>query len=60
MFLACLQASPNIVRRLTTMGLKTKDGLDIQDVWKDGVRTYLGIFVKGLPNAFLLYSPQGL
>ncbi|KAK6384742.1 hypothetical protein LTS17_002305 [Exophiala oligosperma] len=45
---------------LTTMGLKTKDGLDIQDVWKDGVRTYLGIFVKGLPNAFLLYSPQGL
>lgn len=41
------------------MGLKTKDGLDIKDLWNDGVRTYLGIFVHGLPNAFLLYSPQG-
>lgn len=41
------------------MGLKTKDGIDMKDFWKEGVRTYLGIFVNGLPNTFLLYSPQG-
>jgi hypothetical protein len=41
------------------MGLKTKDGIDMKDLWEDGVRTYLGMFVHGLPNAFLLYSPQG-
>jgi len=41
------------------MGLKSKDDVDIKDLWKDGVSTYLGIFVHGLPNAFVLYSPQG-
>ncbi|KAA8623752.1 Pyr-redox-3 multi-domain protein [Pyrenophora tritici-repentis] len=43
---------------LTTMGLQTKNGIDIQELWKDEVRTYLGVFVPGLPNAFLIYSPQ--
>jgi hypothetical protein len=40
------------------MGLKNKDGVDIKDLWKEGVRTYLGISISGFPNAFLIYSPQ--
>jgi cation diffusion facilitator CzcD-associated flavoprotein CzcO len=43
---------------LTKMGLKSKDGIDIKDVWKDGVKTYLGMMMHGFPNAFMLYSPQ--
>lgn len=43
---------------LTNMGLKSKDGVDIKDVWKDGVRTYLGMMLNGFPNAFMVYSPQ--
>ncbi|KAF2477733.1 FAD/NAD(P)-binding domain-containing protein [Lindgomyces ingoldianus] len=43
---------------LTHMGLKNKDGVDIKDVWKDGVKTYLGMMIHGFPNAFMVYSPQ--
>ncbi|EUC27099.1 hypothetical protein COCCADRAFT_10211 [Bipolaris zeicola 26-R-13] len=43
---------------LTHMGLKNKHGVDIKDIWKEGVRTYLGILMNGFPNAFVLYSPQ--
>jgi cation diffusion facilitator CzcD-associated flavoprotein CzcO len=43
---------------LTTMGLKSKDGIDIKDIWSEGVRTYLGLTIHGFPNAFMVYSPQ--
>jgi cation diffusion facilitator CzcD-associated flavoprotein CzcO len=41
------------------MGLKNKDGLDIKDVWKDGIRTYLGMTINGFPNCFMVYTPHG-
>lgn len=41
------------------MGLKNRDGLDIKDVWKDGIRTYLGMTFNGFPNAFMVYTPHG-
>jgi cation diffusion facilitator CzcD-associated flavoprotein CzcO len=44
---------------LTNMGLKNKHGIDIKDVWQDGVKTYLGMMMHGFPNAFVVYSPQG-
>ncbi|KAF2195143.1 FAD/NAD(P)-binding domain-containing protein [Zopfia rhizophila CBS 207.26] len=43
---------------LTHMGLKNKDGVDMAEVWKDGVKTYLGMMMHGFPNAFMVYSPQ--
>ena len=43
---------------LTHMGLKSKDGVDIKDIWADGVRTYLGMMIHGFPNAFMVYTPQ--
>ncbi|KAJ9494848.1 hypothetical protein H2202_009750 [Exophiala xenobiotica] len=44
---------------ITQMGLKNKDGLDIKDVWKDGIRTYLGMTMNGFPNCFMVYTPHG-
>lgn len=35
---------------LTNMGLKSKDGVDLRDLWKDGVFTYLGLTIAGFPN----------
>ncbi|KAF2743843.1 FAD/NAD(P)-binding domain-containing protein [Sporormia fimetaria CBS 119925] len=40
------------------MGLKNKDGVDIKDIWSQGVRTYLGMTMHGFPNAWMIYSPQ--
>lgn len=41
------------------MGLKNKDGVDLREVWKDGVWTYLGLTISGFPNMFMSYTPQG-
>ncbi|KAK0280507.1 hypothetical protein LTR35_008149 [Friedmanniomyces endolithicus] len=43
---------------LTQMGIKSKDGVDLKDLWKDGLNTYLGITISGFPNAFMAYTPQ--
>jgi cation diffusion facilitator CzcD-associated flavoprotein CzcO len=43
---------------LIKMGLKSKTGVDVKDVWKNGVKTYLGMMIHGFPNAFMVYSPQ--
>lgn len=45
---------------LTQMGLKNKDGVDIKDVWRDGIRTYLGMTFNGFPNCFMVYTPHGM
>lgn len=42
----------------TRMGLKNHDGIDLKDVWKEGVSTYLGLTIPSFPNVFLAYSPQ--
>ncbi|GAB7355513.1 hypothetical protein MBLNU459_g6000t1 [Dothideomycetes sp. NU459] len=43
---------------LTNMGLKNKDGVDMKEIWKDGIWTYLGMMTSGFPNMFMTYSPQ--
>jgi cation diffusion facilitator CzcD-associated flavoprotein CzcO len=43
---------------LVNMGLKSKSGVDVSEVWSDGVKTYLGVMIHGFPNAFMVYSPQ--
>ncbi|KAF1931615.1 FAD/NAD(P)-binding domain-containing protein [Didymella exigua CBS 183.55] len=34
--------------------------VEVVDLSRDGVRTYLGIMMNGFPNAFIVYSPQAL
>lgn len=43
---------------MTQMGLKNKDGVDLKDLWKEGVHSYLGITISGFPNMFMVYTPQ--
>ncbi|KAK3049957.1 hypothetical protein LTR09_008877 [Extremus antarcticus] len=43
---------------LTQMGLKSKDGVALADMWKDGLNTYLGLTISGFPNMFMAYTPQ--
>jgi hypothetical protein len=45
---------------VATMNVRSKDGVDIKDLWAGGIRTYLGLLVRGFPNCFLSYSPQGV
>lgn len=49
----------NMTGSLTSMGLRGKNGVDMQKRWKDGVRSYLGILAGGCPNMFMIYGPQG-
>jgi cation diffusion facilitator CzcD-associated flavoprotein CzcO len=34
-----------------------RGGVAISDKWKDGSRTYLGVFTRGFPNLFLMPAP---
>ncbi|KAM3422156.1 hypothetical protein BST61_g2526 [Cercospora zeina] len=43
---------------LTKLGLKNKEGVDLKDIWANGISTYLGLAISGFPNAFMAYSPQ--
>lgn len=54
----CATGFDSFTGSLCNMGLKNKDGVDIKDIWKDGVNTYMGIMMNGFPNAFMVYSPQ--
>ncbi|KAH6644051.1 hypothetical protein C7974DRAFT_439275 [Boeremia exigua] len=54
----CATGFDSFTGSLCNMGLKNKDGVDMKDVWKEGVRTYMGIMMNGFPNAFMVYSPQ--
>jgi cation diffusion facilitator CzcD-associated flavoprotein CzcO len=57
-YVICATGFDSFTGSLCNMGLTSKDGIDIKDVWKDGVRTYLGMMFNGFPNAFMVYSPQ--
>lgn len=54
----CATGFDSFTGSLTHMGLKNKDGVDIKEVWRDGVKTYLGMMMHGFPNAWMVYSPQ--
>lgn len=43
--------------RMTNMGLKSRDGVNIKDYWANGIRSYLGTTFAGYPNAFMSYTP---
>jgi len=40
------------------MGLKSKDGVDMKDVWSGQISSFLGMMIAGFPNCFMVYSPQ--
>lgn len=44
---------------MTSMGLKSINGILLEDEWKKGAQTYLGTTIAGYPNLFHLYGPHG-
>jgi len=49
-----------ITGSFTGMGLKDRQGVNLREKWKEGVKTHLGMTAPGLPNMFMVYSPQGM
>lgn len=49
-----------ITGSFTGMGLKERQGVDLREKWKEGVKTHLGMTAPSLPNMFMVYSPQGM
>ncbi|KAL3442011.1 hypothetical protein BJX65DRAFT_321794 [Aspergillus insuetus] len=43
---------------LLQLGLKDVNGVGLEERWKDGMSTYLGMAISGFPNMFLSYSLQ--
>jgi cation diffusion facilitator CzcD-associated flavoprotein CzcO/acetyl esterase/lipase len=43
---------------LLRMGIVGRDGLTLEEAWKDGPRTYLGLQVNGFPNLYTITGPQ--
>ncbi|MGW4794545.1 flavin-containing monooxygenase [Nonomuraea sp. NPDC004297] len=47
-----------VVDALTEQRIIGRDGLKIQDAWRDGVEAYYGITTSGFPNLFFLLGPN--
>jgi cation diffusion facilitator CzcD-associated flavoprotein CzcO len=43
------------LRRINPVG---RDGLQLEDKWAEGSRTYLGLAVVGFPNLFMFHGPE--
>lgn len=43
---------------LMDLYIKDTDGTLLQEKWKTGVETYLGLMIHKMPNMFMVYSPQ--
>jgi 4-hydroxyacetophenone monooxygenase len=49
----------DVVRFLSTVDVRGRDGARLGDVWEDDdARAYLGLAVPGFPNFFILYGPN--
>jgi cation diffusion facilitator CzcD-associated flavoprotein CzcO len=46
------------VEAMTELNVAGRDGVKLQDVWRDGAEAYHGIAVAGFPNFFLLLGPN--
>jgi cation diffusion facilitator CzcD-associated flavoprotein CzcO len=38
--------------------IRGESGIEMQDKWRDGPRTFLGLMVSGFPNLFMVNGPQ--
>lgn len=43
---------------LSAIPVRGRDGISLDEEWKDGARAYLGTSVTGFPNLFMLYGPN--
>ena len=38
--------------------IRGKSGMRLNEKWKEGTKTFLGMAVSGFPNMFFTYGPQ--
>lgn len=43
---------------LAPMRITGRDGVDLNQAWRDGAEAYYGMTVHGFPNLFMLYGPN--
>jgi len=43
---------------LTPVRILGRDGIDLNDAWRDGFEAYFGITISGYPNLFMLVGPN--
>ncbi|MGZ5198349.1 MAG: flavin-containing monooxygenase [Telluria sp.] len=43
---------------LSPMRVTGRDGINLNDAWRDGAEAYLGVTVPGFPNFFMIYGPN--
>ncbi|PHH88124.1 hypothetical protein CDD83_7944 [Cordyceps sp. RAO-2017] len=48
----------SVTGSLYDMNIHDEDGVLLQERWRDGIKTYVGMMAPGFPNAFFLYGPQ--
>jgi len=44
---------------LTAFDVVGRDGRTVNDKWKEGARSYLGLMMEGFPNLFMTTGPNG-
>jgi cation diffusion facilitator CzcD-associated flavoprotein CzcO/acetyl esterase/lipase len=45
-------------RFLAPMEIRGRDGVDLNEAWREGANAYLGMTVAGFPNLFVMYGPN--
>ena len=45
-------------RYLSAIDVSGRNGLKLDDAWRDGAQAYLGMVTSGFPNLFMLYGPN--
>ena len=56
--LALATGFDSVTGGMMNMGLKDINGVDLNQHWKEGTWTHLGIACHGFPNMFFLYAAQ--
>lgn len=57
-FIVCATGFDAVTGSLLQMNVTGKDGVSLNEKWKDGTKTYLGMSVSDFPNMFFTYGPQ--
>ncbi len=47
-----------VSRYLSAIEVSGRNGLKLDDAWRDGAQAYLGMVTSGFPNLFMLYGPN--
>jgi cation diffusion facilitator CzcD-associated flavoprotein CzcO len=48
----------SVTAALATQQITGRNGMNLADAWRNGVRSYYGICLNGFPNYFMLFGPN--